>query len=90
MLKYDDNSIRFEQKDIEQYYKASGDNNPLHMDKSYGEVTIYGEQVVFGMLGVETLLKQFQISAPRLDVKFNSPLFIGRKYSFQEKMKMEL
>ncbi|MCI6811952.1 MAG: SDR family NAD(P)-dependent oxidoreductase [Lachnospiraceae bacterium] len=85
MLKYDDNSIRFEQKDIEQYYKASGDNNPLHMDKSYGEVTIYGEQVVFGMLGVETLLKQFQISAPRLDVKFNSPLFIGRKYSYSRK-----
>ena len=87
MIKYEDNRICFEKKDLEWYSKVSRDNNPLHMDKAYGQVTVYGEQVVFGMLGVETLLNLYQISASRLEVKFNSPLFLGRKYDYSRKDK---
>lgn len=89
MIKYKDNSICFEESDLERFYQESGDNNPLHMDRSFGEITVYGEQVVFGMLGVETLLRLYQISGDRLDVKFNTPIFLHRRYYYSRKDKGE-
>ena len=89
MIKYEDNSICFEESDLERFCLESGDNNPLHMDRSFGEITVYGEQVVFGMLGVETLLNLYPTSGSRLDVKFNTPLFLHRRYYYSRKDKGE-
>ena len=87
MIRYEDNSICFEENDLERFYRESGDNNPLHMDKSFGKTTVYGEQVVFGMLGVEALLSLYPVSGARLDVKFNTPLFLNRRYYYSKKEK---
>ena len=89
MIKYEDNSICFEESDLEKFCQDSGDNNPLHMDRDFGKVTIYGEQVVFGMLGVETLLGLYRPEGTRLDVKFNTPLFLNRRYYYTRKEKGE-
>lgn len=82
MIKYEDSSICFEEKDLEKFRRQSGDNNPLHIDKNFAEATVYGEQVIFGMLGVEALLGLCHVSGSRLDIKFNSPLFLNRRYYY--------
>ncbi len=88
MIRYGENAISFEETDLDRFSKESGDRNPLHMDESYARVTIYGERVVFGMLGVIALLKEYDISTGQLDIKFNSPIFLNRKYyHFMEEKK---
>lgn len=87
MIQYEDNSICFEEKDLEKFRRQSGDNNPLHIDKIFAETTVYGEQVIFGMLGVEALLGLCYVSGSRLDIKFNSPLFLNRRYYYARKSK---
>ena len=48
------NIISFERKisdnDIQRFVKLSGDENPLHIDKDYGEMSIFGNNIVHGML----------------------------------------
>lgn len=80
MIRYEENTISFEETDLDRFCQESGDQNPLHMDESYARVTIYGERVVFGMLGAIALLEEYDISTGQLDIKFNSPLYLNRKY----------
>ena len=54
MIEYEDGSISFEETDLKYFSEDSGDVNPLHMDRKYAETTVYGERVVFGMLGIES------------------------------------
>ena len=38
------------EKDLDDFVKLTGDNNPLHMDEKYAENTHLGQRVVHGML----------------------------------------
>lgn len=87
MIEYEDGSISFEETDLKYFSEDSGDVNPLHMDRKYAETTVYGERVVFGMLGIEVLLKKYQIEKNYYDIKFYAPLFLGRKYYHRKEEK---
>ena len=38
------------EKDLDDFAKLTGDNNPIHMDESYASKSRFGERVVHGML----------------------------------------
>ena len=48
------NIISFERKksdnDIQRLVKLSGDQNPLHIVKDFGKVSVFGKNIVHGML----------------------------------------
>ena len=80
----DDNNIIFEKKDLEIYSVMSGDYNPLHIDDEYSKATLYKESVVFGMLAAEMTLKKINLTSENIQIKFNHPIFINRKYRIEE------
>lgn len=87
MIKYEDNSISFEEADLQQFADESGDRNPLHMNESYAQTTVYGERVVFGMLGAIALLEECSVDTKQIDIKFNTPLFLNRRYYYAKEEK---
>lgn len=87
MIRYNDDYIGFENSDMECFAVESGDRNPLHMNEEYAKTTFYKEPVVFGMLGAITVLKEYDIHPANLSIKFNSPIFKNRKYSFGKEEK---
>lgn len=87
MIRYEDNSISFEEADLQQFSDESGDRNPLHMKERYAQTTVYGERVVFGMLGAITLLKEYNVDTKQIDIKFNMPLFLNRRYYYAKEEK---
>lgn len=89
MIRYKDNSISFEKQDLERFSIESGDRNPLHMSQEYANETLYGETVVFGMLGVITLLNEYSIVTTAVHIKFNSPLFLDRRYSLFKEVRKQ-
>ncbi|NIP79964.1 MAG: dehydratase, partial [Gemmatimonadetes bacterium] len=40
------------QDDVESFAAVSGDRNPLHLDASYAEGTVFGRRVAHGVLGL--------------------------------------
>lgn len=87
MIRYNGDYIGFENSDMECFAVESGDRNPLHMNEEYAKTTFYKEPVVFGMLGAITVLKEYDIHPVNLSIKFNSPIFKNRKYSFGKEEK---
>jgi acyl dehydratase len=43
-------SKSFSEEEVMQFARLSGDFNPLHLDREYGESTIFGERIVHGAL----------------------------------------
>lgn len=82
-----DNSIIFEKEDLLQFAEYSGDRNPLHIDESYADVTVYREPVVYGMLGAIVLLNFFEDEKGQFHINFNMPLFLNRKYYLRRESK---
>ena len=77
-------AIVFQEEDLSLFAAASGDMNPLHLDKEYARKTVYGEVVVYGILGVLTCLAEAcNQDIPVIDelkVAFLKPIYCGRKY----------
>ena len=74
----------FTEADVQTFATLSGDYNPLHMDPSYAEKTIFGRRIVHGLL-VASLASRFvgmYIPGRRClylsqTLNFKKPVYIG-------------
>ncbi len=85
------------QKQINQYARASGDYNPLHIDQEFASTTPYGKTLAHGML-ILALLSEFMTqtfgtawtSGGKLKVRFREPVFAGTQISFSGKLRIPI
>jgi acyl dehydratase len=77
-------TVTLTEEHVESFAKATGDYNPLHMDSSYAEKTLFGKRVVHGVLltGIVSGLLGTKFPglgtvARELTSKFSKPVFIG-------------
>jgi len=73
--------LAFDEADVAAFAAASGDRNPLHVDRSYARTTPFGERVVHGsLLALEALrcLADDQLAEVRaLEVTFGGAVLVG-------------
>ena len=69
--------------DIQRFVKLSGDENPLHIDKDFGEMSIFGNNIVHGMLLASLFSKVVgmylgeNIIYLSQTLEFRKPAFVG-------------
>ena len=69
--------------DIQRFVKLSGDENPLHIDKDFGEMSIFGNNIVHGMLMASLFSKVVgmylgeNIIYLSQTLEFRKPAFVG-------------
>jgi len=80
--KFKENKILIDQSKVDLYAKASGDNNPIHINKDYAQNTSYGKRIAHGMLTLgilsEILVREFPKSWYKngnIKVRFTAPVF---------------
>eukprot|EP00912_Choanoflagellata_sp_UC4_P000083 UC4_evm1s59 len=78
---------RFDAKDVADFARLSGDDNPLHLDSEYAKKSMFGRPIVHGvlMLGVISSLIGTELPGPGTiymtqDTKFRSPLYVGDEF----------
>ena len=74
------------EKDIEDFAKISGDNNPVHLDEDFAKTTIFKGRIAHGMLAasfisttVGTKLPGYGAIYISQNLKFKGPVRIGDK-----------
>ena len=74
------------EKDIEDFAKISGDNNPVHLDEDFAKTTIFRARIAHGMLAasfisttVGTKLPGYGAIYISQNLKFKGPVRIGDK-----------
>jgi NAD(P)-dependent dehydrogenase (short-subunit alcohol dehydrogenase family) len=77
-------TIRIDSEDIARFRQASHDVNPLHTSSEYARRTIYGEPVVYGILGtlaaLDILPKRPGEIVSSVKLTFHRPIFAGIDY----------
>jgi NAD(P)-dependent dehydrogenase (short-subunit alcohol dehydrogenase family)/acyl dehydratase len=88
---FDHSSVSFTEQDVAAFSDASGDRNPLHLNRDYARCTAYGQPVVFGCLGALACLGQIRLSAgwsaTSLEAEFRQPMFLGVNYRVESSVK---
>ena len=76
--------FKFDQNDVINFAKASGDDNPIHLDDEYAKNTIFKKRILHGFLGGSVFSKVFGTLYPgngtiylSQTTKFLKPVFIG-------------
>ena len=84
VFKYD---FEFTQTDVENFAKASGDYNPIHLDSEYAQKTIFGRTIIHGFLSGSVFSKVFGTIFPgngtiylKQNMKFLKPMFTAEAY----------
>jgi enoyl-CoA hydratase len=74
----------FEEPDVQKFAEVSKDSNPLHLDPSAAEKSIFGQQVVHGMLVASLFSGLLGVSLPGegtiylgQSLSFKAPVFFG-------------
>ena len=74
------------QGQIEEYARASGDHNPIHVDHAFAAEAQFGRTIAHGMLIAasisEMMTTAFQrdwLSGGRLKIRFRAPVYPGDK-----------
>ena len=74
------------ERDIEEFAKISGDNNPVHLDEDFAKTTIFRGRIAHGMLAasfisttVGTKLPGYGAIYISQNLKFKGPVRIGDK-----------
>ncbi len=75
---------KFSETDINDFSKLSLDTNPLHLDAAYAKDSIFGQQIVHGMLVASLFSGLLGIELPGegsiylgQSLSFTGPVFIG-------------
>ncbi len=80
-------SLSFSSVELEAFKYLSHDENPLHVDPEYARKTVFGQQVVYGILAVLKSLHVWSdgqsIRLERIQVQFKRPLFLNRNYTLE-------
>ena len=74
------------QTNVNNYAKASGDLNPIHLDKSFAKKSIFKKTIAHGMMigGIlsEMLFAEYGdlwLSKSSIDIKFKAPVFMDEE-----------
>jgi 3-hydroxybutyryl-CoA dehydratase len=77
----------FNQNDVINFAKASGDDNPIHLDDEYAKTTIFEKRILHGFLGGSVFSKVFGTLFPgngtiylKQNMSFYKPMFIETNY----------
>ena len=78
---------------VENFARATGDYNPIHMDEDYARGTIFKKRVVHGMLhaGLISVIVGTRFPGPGTiylsqTLKFSKPVFIGDEVTYRLKV----
>jgi len=78
---------------IENFARATGDSNPIHLDETYAKGTIFKTRVAHGMLQAGILSGILGMEFPGIGtiylsqtLKFTKPVFIGDAVTFRLKV----
>lgn len=78
-------TVRFFPEDLDLFRDASGDRNPIHCSSDYASQTVYGERLVYGVLGAIACLGHFDLRSDsrieKLVADFHRPMFCGVDYA---------
>ncbi|MBV8706929.1 MAG: SDR family NAD(P)-dependent oxidoreductase [Acidobacteriaceae bacterium] len=81
-------TILFSQEDLTLFCQASGDRNPLHLEKKYASQTAYGQQVVYGVLGAVACFGYLELppgqKISRVTADFHRPMFLNVHYRVEK------
>lgn len=77
----------FNQNDVINFAKASGDDNPIHLDEEYAKTSIFKRRILHGFLGGSVFSKVFGTIFPgngtiylKQNMSFYKPMFIETNY----------
>jgi len=77
---------KFNKEDVLNFAELSGDDNPIHVDEKHGRDSIFGKNIVHGMLVASLFSKIVGVYCPGLNslylsqsVKFKKPLFFDEE-----------
>jgi len=87
MKEYFEYSFKFTQEDVIKFAEASGDKNPVHLDKEFAKNTIFKKTILHGFLGGSVFSKVFGTMNPgfgtlylRQTMSFYKPMFTQIDY----------
>jgi len=77
----------FTQQDVEDFARVTGDTNPVHLDKSYAESSIFKKRIIHGALSNSVFSRVFGTIQPgggtiylSQNTKFIAPMYVDTKY----------
>jgi 3-hydroxybutyryl-CoA dehydratase len=77
----------FNQNDVINFAKASGDDNPIHLDEDYAKTSIFKRRILHGFLGGSVFSKVFGTIFPgngtiylKQNMSFYKPMFAETNY----------
>ena len=84
--KFKSDLIKFSQQNVSEYANASGDQNPIHINKEFASQTIFKETIAHGMmigafLG-EIIFLEYEdkwLDSGSIDIKFKAPIFMDEE-----------
>lgn len=82
-----DSSLIFSTIELKAFRDLSHDANPLHVNPEYAKKTVFGQQVVYGILAVLKSLHIWSNGQPigleHIHAQFKRPLFLNRNYTLE-------
>ena len=81
-------SFSYNQKQVDEFAKVTGDNNPIHIDAKYAESSIFGRPIMHGFLGGSVFSMVFGTLFPGegtiymgQNMSFRRPMFVDMEYT---------
>lgn len=79
--------FQFSQKDVEEFARVTGDNNPVHLDAEYASKTMFKRPIMHGMLSASLFSKVFGTMFPgegtiylKQSLNFLKPMYVDTPY----------
>ncbi|HEY8400211.1 MAG TPA: MaoC family dehydratase [Cytophagaceae bacterium] len=80
-------TFSFTQKDVIEFARLTGDNNPVHLDAEYAATTTYKKPIMHGILGASVLSKILGMHFPgegtiylKQEMSFKRPMYVDVEY----------
>jgi 3-hydroxybutyryl-CoA dehydratase len=80
-------SFAYTQKQVDEFARVTGDDNPVHLDEEFASKTIFKKRIAHGMLGASILSKVFGTLFPgngtiylNQTLNFLRPMYVDEAY----------